>query len=118
MNIEKSLLKSENILKSINQQLCCVNTTLSSLDNRAYLHGLFTTTDADEMGELTITASSAGIYSALTSDGTSGAITFNLNSGGYVAFSSPLTLAVGDTLNVKRATTGATGWFELSGIYA
>lgn len=118
MNLEKNILRSQALLKSIAEHLCCTSNTLASLSKYTYLHGIFTEPDIDTMGELIITASSAGIYTSLITDGNSGTFTFDLNSTGDLPFSSPLTLIVGDTLTVKRTSTGSTGWFELSGIYA
>ncbi len=71
----------------------------------------------DEMGEITIDADNAGNYTALSTDGSSGTITFVVNGGSPAAFSSPLVLTIGDTFNVFRTVDTSAGHFKLTGTY-
>ena len=81
-----------------------------------FIKGIFQTADTD-MPVLTIDEDNAGTYSSITSDGSSGAITINKNGGGYASFSNPLVLEIGDTIIVKRATSGALGYYKIIGTY-
>lgn len=81
-----------------------------------FLKALFDTGD-DEMESITIDADNAGTYTSISDDGGSGAITLNINSGGFGTFSNPTVLGVGDTLIIKRATTTGDGWVKLTGTY-
>ena len=67
---------------------------------------------------ITIDSNSEASYSATTNDGSSGTITFSKNGGAYASFTSPLNLAIGDTIQVKRTTTTAIGNVNLSGLRA
>jgi hypothetical protein len=58
-----------------------------------------------------------GSYTATTDDGGSGTITFSKNGGSFAAFSSPLVLAAGDTIRVRRTTTTSAGWVQITGTY-
>ena len=58
----------------------------------------------------TVTADEAGTYDTYTQDGSSGTITYSKNGGAFVALSGTITLAVGDTIQVKRTTITAAGW--------
>jgi len=58
----------------------------------------------------TVTADEAGTYNAYTQDGGSGTITYSKNGGAFTALSGTITLAVGDTIQVKRTTITAAGW--------
>jgi hypothetical protein len=58
----------------------------------------------------TVTTDEAGNYNAYTQDGGSGTITYSKNGGAFVALSGTITLAVGDTIQVKRTTITAAGW--------
>lgn len=44
----------------------------------------------------------------------SGTITFSKNGGSFAAFSNPLVLANGDTIEVRRTTTSAAGWVTIA----
>lgn len=57
-----------------------------------------------------VTADEAGTYNAYTQDGGSGTITYSKNGGAFTALSGTITLAVGDTIQVKRTTITAAGW--------
>ena len=57
-----------------------------------------------------VTADEAGNYNAYTQDGGSGTITYSKNGGAFVALSGAITLAVGDTIQVRRTTITAAGW--------
>ena len=81
-----------------------------------FINGIWQTADTD-LPQLTIDADSAGTYTSITSDAPSGAITISKNGGAYAAFSSPLVLAIGNTIIVKRATAGALGYFKIIGTY-
>jgi hypothetical protein len=71
----------------------------------------------DTSGLITIDSDSAGTYTATTNDGSSGDITIDKNGTGYVAFSSPLTLEIGDTLQAKRSISTGAGWVKINGTY-
>ncbi len=58
-----------------------------------------------------------GSYTATTNDGSSGTITFSKNGGAFAAFSSPLVLASGDTIRVRRTTATTQGWVQITGTY-
>jgi hypothetical protein len=58
-----------------------------------------------------------GSYTVATDDGGSGTITFSINSGAFAAFSSPLVLAAGDTIQVRRTTATAQGFVQITGTY-
>lgn len=66
---------------------------------------------------ITIDADSEGSFTAQSQDGSSGTITFDKNGGGYGAFVSPLNLSAGDTLQVKRTSTGSDGYVKITGTY-
>lgn len=66
------------------------------------------------LSAITIDSDSAGTYLTTTNDGSSGTITFSKNGGAFAAFSSPLVLAVSDTLSIKRTTITTAGWVKLS----
>lgn len=58
----------------------------------------------------TVTADEAGSYDTYTQDGSSGTITYSKNGGAFTALSGTITLAVSDTIQVKRTTITAAGW--------
>lgn len=91
-----------------------VTCTLES--NDINLKGVFDV-DVTDMPQLTIDADSAGTYTSIADDGSSGDITISVNGGAYAAFSSPLVLADTDTLDVKRTVSTASGFFKLTGTY-
>jgi len=61
-----------------------------------------------------IRTATAGTYTATANDGSSGTITFSKNGGAFAAFSNPLVLANGDTIEVRRTTTSAAGWVSIT----
>lgn len=65
--------------------------------------------DADTL-TWTVTADEAGTYSSYTQDGSSGTITYSKNGGGFAALSGSITLAVSDTIVVRRTTTTSAGY--------
>lgn len=58
----------------------------------------------------TVTSDEAGTYGTYTSDGGSGALTYSLNGGSFVALSGTITLAVADTIVVRRTITTSAGY--------
>lgn len=58
----------------------------------------------------TVTTDEAGTYDTYSQDGSSGTITYSKNGGAFTALSGTITLAVGDTIQVKRTTITAAGW--------
>jgi len=81
-----------------------------------FIKGLFAANN-DTMETLTIDADSAGTYTSISDDGSSGSITLSKNGGAFAAFSSPLSLVATDTLDVKRTVDTAAGFFKLTGTY-
>lgn len=81
-----------------------------------FIKGYFGSGETD-MDTLTIDSDSAGTYTSITDDGSSGSITISKNGGAYGAFSSPLVLAAADTLDVKRTVSTSDGYFKLTGTY-
>lgn len=75
--------------------------------------------DAGEVDitQVTIDANSAGEFTGTSNDGSSGTITISVNGGAYAAFVSPLTLEVGDTIDVKRTVSTGAGYFQIVGTY-
>ncbi|HNR55508.1 MAG TPA: hypothetical protein PKJ19_10085 [Flavobacteriales bacterium] len=58
-----------------------------------------------------------GTYTAIADSGSNGTITVSKNGGAFAAFSSPLTLVVGDTIRFRRTTYSAAGWVRITGTY-
>jgi hypothetical protein len=81
-----------------------------------FIKGLFKA-GSDTMETLTIDSDSAGTYTSISDDGSSGSITLSKNGGAFAAFSSPLALVATDTLDVKRTVDTAAGFFKLTGTY-
>jgi hypothetical protein len=81
-----------------------------------FIKGLFKAS-SDTMETLTIDADSAGTYTSISDDGSSGSITLSKNGGAFAAFSSPLALVATDTLTVKRTVDTAAGFFKITGTY-
>lgn len=65
--------------------------------------------DADTL-TWTVTDDEAGTYGTYTQDGSSGTITYSKNGGGFVAVSGAISLAVADTIIVRRTTTTNAGF--------
>jgi len=57
----------------------------------------------------TVTSDEAGTYATYTPTGTNGTITYSKNGGAYAALSGSITLAVSDTITVRRTTTTSAG---------
>jgi len=57
----------------------------------------------------TVTADEAGTYGTYTPTGINGTLTYSKNGGGYAALSGAITLAVSDTITVRRTTTTNAG---------
>lgn len=55
---------------------------------------------------------------SLAQDGASGTITVSVNGGAYAAFSNPTSITNGQTLQVKRTSTGSAGSVTITGTYA
>lgn len=104
-------LTSGNLVSAKTGQV--INVTLSKA---LFMKGIWGS-GVDELGVITIDADNAGTYTSITSDGSSGTITFSKNGGSYAAFSNPLVLAASDTLNVKRTVTTAAGYYKITGTY-
>jgi hypothetical protein len=81
-----------------------------------FIKGIFAIGN-DTMETLTIDSDTAGTFTSITDDGSSGSITLSKNGSAFSAFSSPLVLASTDTLVVKRTVTSAVGNFKLIGNY-
>jgi hypothetical protein len=81
-----------------------------------FIKGLFKA-GSDTMETLTIDSDSAGTYTSISDDGSSGSITLSKNGGAFAAFSSPLALVATDTLVAKRSTSTSAGFFKLTGTY-
>jgi hypothetical protein len=81
-----------------------------------FIKGLFKAS-SDTMETLTIDADSAGTYTSIADDGSSGTITLSKNGGAFAAFSSPLALVATDTLDVKRTVDTSAGFFKITGTY-
>ena len=65
--------------------------------------------DADTLA-WTVTTDEAGTYTAYTDDGGSGTVTYSKNGANFAALSGTVTLAVSDTIVVRRTTTTNAGW--------
>lgn len=57
----------------------------------------------------TVTSDEAGTYGTYTPAGTNGTLTYSKNGGAYAALSGSITLAVSDTIAVRRTTTTSAG---------
>lgn len=58
----------------------------------------------------TVTSDEAGTYTSYTQDGSSGTITYSKNGAAYASLTGTITLAVGDTIAVKRTTFTSSGF--------
>lgn len=65
----------------------------------------------------TIDSFTAGTYTAIADDGSSGTITLDINSGGFGSFVNPTTFVATDTIQVQRTTTTGAGYVTLTGTY-
>ena len=82
-------------------------------DRDVFLKGLFAATE-DEMRVITIDADNAGTFTTLTTDGGSGAITFEINGAPATL---PFTTVVGNNFQMFRATNTNDGWAKISGTF-
>jgi hypothetical protein len=60
----------------------------------------------------TVTDEEAGTYNTYTQDGGSGTLTYSKNGGGFVSLTGAITLAVSDTIVVRRTTSTSNGWIK------
>lgn len=67
--------------------------------------------DADTL-VWTVTDDEAGAYTTYTNDGGSGSITYSKNGAGFASLTGTITLAVSDTIVVRRATPTSNGWVK------
>jgi hypothetical protein len=84
--------------------------------NDVFLRFLFATGDDTSLTHI-VDADSAGTYTAITNDGSSGIITVSINGGAFGAFANPTALVATNTIAVKRTTFSAAGWVKLTGTY-
>jgi len=71
----------------------------------------------DQTGDLTIDADNAGTFTSTSDDGSSGTITFSINSGAFAAFVNPTVLGIGDTIAANRTITTGLGFAKITGTY-
>lgn len=72
----------------------------------------------DDTSALATNSGTTWTLTAISDDGASGAITVSDNGAAYGAFANPTTIANGETIQVKRATTTGAGWVLITGTYA
>lgn len=60
----------------------------------------------------TVTDDEAGTYATYTQDGGSGTLTYSKNGGAFAALSGSISLAVSDTIVVRRTTSTSNGWIK------
>lgn len=83
------------------------------IQNQVTIKGYFAAGESS-MPQLTIDGDNAGTFTSLASNNV-GSLTFSINGGSFVAFSAPMVLNVGDTLDVNRTSTISAGWYKLTG---
>jgi hypothetical protein len=88
----------------------------TSLVNNLFLKGIFDENQTT-LEPITIDSDNAGTYNTLTGDIGSGSFTFDVNGGGYNAFSAPFVLSIGDILTVQRTTGTSDGFYKIIGYY-
>jgi DNA/RNA endonuclease YhcR with UshA esterase domain len=88
-------------------------TVTVNIPRDVFIKGIFSGTN-DQMEQLTIDADNAGTYTAITTDGGSGTISFEVNGSPATL---PFTLDIGDTLDAERSTFVASGFFKITGTY-
>jgi hypothetical protein len=93
-----------------------VNITATAQVKSTFIRGIFEA-GSDTMSTLTIDSDTAGTFTSITDDGSSGSITLSKNGSAFAAFSSPLVLAATDTLVVKRTVSSASGFYKITGTY-
>ena len=80
----------------------------------------FNAGDTDHL-ETIFDSDDAGTYQEQTTDGSSGTITYSIDTGSgygaYGAFVNPTTFSVGDKIKVKRSSGSSAGWVKLRGMY-
>ena len=89
--------------------------TITILDvvKDVFIKGIFKATET-QMQSLTIDSDNAGTFTTLTQDGSSGTITFEINS---TPATLPFTLSASDVLDVFRTTGTSLGNYKISGTY-
>jgi hypothetical protein len=89
--------------------------TITILDvvKDVFIKGIFKASEA-QMQSLTIDSDNAGTFTTLTQDGSSGTITFEINS---TPATLPFTLSASDVLDVFRTTGTSLGNYKISGTY-
>jgi hypothetical protein len=114
--------KKDNVIKRNIGGDYAINPTQQSSTTIVELKTLllvFTFDSAEaETSLYTIDALSAGVFTSIDDDGSSGTITISKNGAAYAAFSNPLTLVATDTIQVKRTVTTAAGTATLTGTYS
>ena len=78
----------------------------------------FAFTSGTDTSALATNGGTTWTLTAISDDGASGTITVSDNGGAYGAFSNPTTIANGETIQVKRTSTGSAGWVLITGTYA
>lgn len=81
-----------------------------------FIKGIFTT-GATDIIQLSIDIDSAGTYTTIVDDGSSGNITISKNGGPFTTFTTPLVLVQNDTLDIKRTIGTSTGFYKITGTY-
>jgi len=98
--------------------LTATTITIANLDKSTFIKGLFAANqaalDTTNGGIITIDADNAGSFTTLTTDGSSGTVTFEVNG---VLTALPFTLAVNDTLEAFRTISTAAGWYKITGTH-
>lgn len=93
---------------------------LNPLTNVVASKWYFNAGDVDHL-ETIFDSDDAGTYQEETTDGSSGAITYSIDTGGgygaFASFVNPTNFAIGYKIKVKRATGTAAGWVKLRGTY-
>jgi hypothetical protein len=89
------------------------STVTVNVPRDVFIKGLFAAGN-DQMEQFTVDADSAGTYTTITDDGSSGTISLEVNGSPATL---PFTLAIGDTLDAERSTFTASGFFKIIGTY-
>ena len=92
------------------------NVTCTPPVNNTTIKGVFSSGVLD-MPQITIDSDNEGTYTSESTDGSSGSITYSINAGPYVSFSSPFVLTIGDTLDVSRTDSTSDGFYKIEGTY-
>jgi hypothetical protein len=89
------------------------STVTVNVPRDVFIKGLFAAGN-DQMEQFTVDADSAGTYTTITDDGSSGTISLEVNGSPATL---PFTLAIGDTLDAERTIFAAAGFFKITGTY-